>query len=235
MASDQSGGVVTSHYPAGGASAWTLTSAAEFNSELYGLSCPSTSRCIALNKGVSEAILSDQPRSGAPWVPVAINPGANQFGASLTSLSCPSVLLCLAVDEGGHVIVGEAKLLNRTDLHELLRAMIRPPGDLSLHALLRSGTFSQAFNAPSVGSVRIRWLLLPSRVHSLSTGSRTPVVARGQAAVPAPGRTTIDVKLTRLGVALLTHRRHVRLIEEVSCSPLGSRSVTATTAFALAH
>jgi hypothetical protein len=235
VASDQSGGVVTSHNPAGGASAWTLTSAAAFSSGVYGLSCPSISRCIALNKGVSEAILTDQPLSRAPWVPVNISPGANQFGASLTSMSCPSVLLCLAVDEGGHVIVGDAKLLSRTDLHELLRATIRPPGNLSLHALLHSGAFSQAFNAPSVGSVRIRWLLLRSGPHSPATSNRMPVVARGQGAVPAPGRTTIEVKLTKLGIALLRHRQRVRLTAEASYSPLGSRPVTATTAFAIAH
>lgn len=236
VASDESGGVVTSHNPAGGASAWRLTSAAAFSSRVYGLSCPSTSRCIALNKGVSEAILTDEPLSDASWIPVTINPGANQFGASLTDISCPSVLLCVAVDEGGHVIVGDAKLLSSTEIHALLRATITPRGNLSLPLLLRRGTFSQTVNVPSAGSVRIRWLLARSGAHSLPSGNRTSVVALGQGAVPAPGPTTIEVKLTKLGIALLRHRRQpVRLTIEASYSPLGSRSITAATTFSLAR
>jgi hypothetical protein len=230
VASDERGGVVTSNDPAGGSSAWRLTVAAAPPSfGIDSLSCPSASRCIALNAGTSDAVLTDEPRSGTTWVPVVIKPGDEEPNArSLTSISCPSVLFCAVVDEAGQVIVGHAQLLSRAAIHGLLKTAIGRHGEPSLLALSSSGRFPQAFNAPSAGSVRIRWLLAPAP----GTGSPS-LIARGQDSVPAPGPVTIAIVLTKRAVALLRHLGRVRLTAEASFSPAIGRPLRATSTFVL--
>ena len=91
------GAIVTSSDPTGGASAWTLTPGVA-NAPLA-LSCPTVSLCVG--GGVGGVVTSTDPTGGASaWrtAPVgAVVP--------LTGVSCPSVSLCVASDDANRVLI----------------------------------------------------------------------------------------------------------------------------------
>jgi hypothetical protein len=96
-------GVLTSHRPAGGASAWKLSS----GPQLSGISCPSTSLCVAF--GGNQILTSSDPAGGAStWTVQYTGPGSPCYHCGLVGLirglSCPSTTLCIAVDADNHVL-----------------------------------------------------------------------------------------------------------------------------------
>jgi hypothetical protein len=96
---DSSGNVVTSSNPTGGAAAWTLTNLV--GGHLRGVSCPSSSLCVAVGDSGNVAT-SDNPIGGAAAWTVTHVDGSN----SLNGVSCPSSGLCVAVDRSGNVVIG---------------------------------------------------------------------------------------------------------------------------------
>jgi hypothetical protein len=62
VAVDQSGNVVTSSNPTGGAAAWTVTHVDGFNS-LSGVSCPSSGLCVAVDQS-GNVVTSSNPTGG---------------------------------------------------------------------------------------------------------------------------------------------------------------------------
>lgn len=238
LASDGTGGVVTSQDPAGGASVWKLTRAAPYTGGPGGggfdsLSCPSASFCAALYEvgwaSPTEIDLTYNPLSGAQWSPVSVDRLAD-----LRAVSCPSELLCVGVEKAGSVVVGRAKLLTQAQIQALLRTQITPRGEASLiGAVLRHGAFALAFNPPAPGGVRLRWLLLPAGTNSPSSRAHVLVIARGQRNFPEGQSAPITLKLTKAGIAVLRRRNHVRLTAEALFTPPGDRSATATETFTL--
>jgi hypothetical protein len=65
---------------------------------LSGLSCPSTSLCIAVD-GAGHVVTSTRPQSTSAWTVTDVD-GAN----ALTGVACPSSALCVATDAAGNVI-----------------------------------------------------------------------------------------------------------------------------------
>ena len=122
VAVDAAGNVVTSQSPTGGAGAWAVSkidsSATSNNSDnagpvlLRGVSCPSTSLCLAVD-AVGNVLASDDPAGGAAVWTITHADTNRSYGCSggglacqppLVGISCPSIALCAAVDFSGNVL-----------------------------------------------------------------------------------------------------------------------------------
>jgi hypothetical protein len=205
---------------------------------LTDLACPSTLRCVGLNENSSEIFLTESPLIGGPWTQVADDSaaGCTPFlcSAGLNGLSCPSDLLCVADDRGGHVLVGRAQSLTRVEVQSLVRAELTSRGRASrIGALLRHGAFAASFNAPSAGSVRIRWSLSSRRTRKPGHPRAGLLVAQGQGTFSAGATGVIQLGLTRAGIALLRHRDHAPLVAEAVFTPPNERPIRALRRFAL--
>jgi len=100
---DVQGNVVTSTDPAGGPSAWKLTSVG--TAPLFSVSCASASLCVAgaeLNgQGQGSVAVSSHPAGGASaWQVVTVAGLQNVAG-----MSCPTAALCVGVDTNNQVLV----------------------------------------------------------------------------------------------------------------------------------
>jgi WD40-like Beta Propeller Repeat len=96
IAGDGAGDILSSTNPAGGQSAWSMTSiSASRGPAVTDLSCPSSSLCLGLGSNYG-LLSSTEPTGGAgTWEHDDIDP--ENF---LDALSCPSVSLCVAIDVG---------------------------------------------------------------------------------------------------------------------------------------
>ncbi len=241
IASDAIGEVLASQDPTARPSAWTATRALPQSiGRLTDLACPSTLRCIGLNENASEIYLTESPLTGGPWTQVANDSAAacTPFlcSAGLNGLSCPSDLLCVADDQGGHVVVGRAQPLGRAAVQSLVRAELTPRGRASrIGALLRTRAFAGSFNAPSAGSVRIRWSLSPrhKRKGKGNHGGAGLTIAHGQGTFSAGATGLVQLALTRSGAALLRHRNHAPLVVEAVFTPPNERPIRAVRRFIL--
>jgi Tol biopolymer transport system component len=88
--------VATSTNPAGGASAWTTPTVIDAAHTIAGVSCPSSSLCVAVDNA-GDVLTSTAPATG-PWT------GTQVTGGSLDGISCPGIHLCVAVGANGLVI-----------------------------------------------------------------------------------------------------------------------------------
>lgn len=97
VAVDRVGNAVTSTDPAGGPSTWTVANI-ERNSytfagaySLMGVSCPTSSLCVAVDGYGQDVVTSRSPTGGqSAW-------SVSNIGVSLASVSCPLALLCFGV------------------------------------------------------------------------------------------------------------------------------------------
>ena len=237
VASDGTGGVVTSQDPAGGASAWKLARAAPGTGGLGGggfgsLSCSSASFCAALYTAAwnapTEVDLTYNPLNGAEWTPVP----SHQV-TELSAISCPSELLCVGVHDG-NVIVGRAKPPTRTQIQALLRSDMTPHGSSApIGKLLRNRGFSLSLNPPTPGSIRIRWLFRPTAGSCPGGRVRPVLIARGQSDLAETESATIPLTLTNAGATILRHHDHLRVTAEAIFSPLDRQTFTTTRTFVL--
>jgi hypothetical protein len=111
VAVDRQGDVVTTRDPAAPEPAWTVTAVddhsttASFTSGLSGVSCPSVSLCVAVDRA-GYVLTSKHPAAGAAaWKATKLDagaaPGPVLIAEGLTGVSCPTVRLCIAVDAAG--------------------------------------------------------------------------------------------------------------------------------------
>jgi hypothetical protein len=102
VAVDQSGYVVTSKNPAGGAKKWSATIRIDPNGTLTGVSCPTNNFCAAVD-AAGNVLTSTRPTGGArAWKkPVRIDPTTDLGGefVGLAGISCATPTLCVAVDQ----------------------------------------------------------------------------------------------------------------------------------------
>lgn len=109
VAVDHFGGIVTSTDPTGGVSRWAFSEVGEAYKPnepcqlvslcLRGVSCPSTTLCVAVG-GSGQIATSTDPTGGADaWTQTTID-GYH----ALEGISCPSTSFCVAVDSGGNVL-----------------------------------------------------------------------------------------------------------------------------------
>ncbi len=108
VAGDDSGDILTTSEPGGGASAWLSAAvdpaAHDGQGSIYAVSCPSTHFCAAVDDQ-GNVLTSSKPAGGAPaW---QIKPVDTGFGSGfgLLDISCPSARLCVAVDGSGGDVV----------------------------------------------------------------------------------------------------------------------------------
>jgi hypothetical protein len=66
---------------------------------VFGVSCPSTSLCAAVDSHGYVSVTTDPANRKQPWVPTRID-----GGTPFEDISCPSVSLCVAVDAEGNVL-----------------------------------------------------------------------------------------------------------------------------------
>jgi hypothetical protein len=66
---------------------------------LAGLSCPSNSLCVAVDRSGNVVVSTDPAGQGAPW-----NLASVDGSTRLSDVSCPSPSLCVAVDQAGNVL-----------------------------------------------------------------------------------------------------------------------------------
>lgn len=121
VAVDAAGDVVTSRNPTGGVGAWAVShidsSATSINADnagpvlLRGISCPSTSLCVAVD-AAGNVLTSTNPTGGTPWAVTHADTNRS-YGCSgaglacqppLIGIACPSTALCAAVDFSGNVL-----------------------------------------------------------------------------------------------------------------------------------
>ena len=122
VAVDAAGNVITSQSPTGGGSAWAVTrvdrSTTQNNTDnagsvlVRGVSCPSTTLCVAVD-AAGNALVSTDPTGGASaWSTTHIDTNAS-YGCTgtglscqppLVGISCPSSALCAAVDFSGNLL-----------------------------------------------------------------------------------------------------------------------------------
>jgi PASTA domain len=99
VAVDDSGNVVTSTNPAGGASAWTTTSI-DTGNQLSAVSCASASLCVAVDLAGNAFASTDPAGGAAKWASTDID-----GSEPLNTVSCASGPLCVAGDSSGQVVV----------------------------------------------------------------------------------------------------------------------------------
>ena len=98
VAVDDTGDVLTSSNPSGGASAWSSVDV-DGSNYLSGISCPSAGFCVAVDDA-GDVLTSSNPSGGASaWSSVDVD-GSNY----LSGISCPSAGFCVAVDQAGDVL-----------------------------------------------------------------------------------------------------------------------------------
>jgi hypothetical protein len=106
---DRFGGIVTSTDPAGDASAWSFAQVGGTYKPnepcesvplcLRGVSCPSSTLCVAVGAH-GQVLVSSDPAGGAgAWRQSEVDEGH-----ALLGVSCPSTELCVAVDSAGDVL-----------------------------------------------------------------------------------------------------------------------------------
>lgn len=237
VASDRPGNVVSSQNFTGGASAWTSSLAApKFEaapepSALSDLSCPSLSFCVGVHadgeaelappgeaEGPPEVALTHEPLAGKPWTLAPVGPAASGL-----AVSCTSPSFCVAANSDGDIIVG--LLPSASELRARLRgALTAPAQPTGTVTMAHSTHLSLSFNALPAGSLRIRWVL---------AGHRKLLIARAGVSVTKPGATPLQLTLTRAGVALLNHRKHLQIAASATFTAPSQRPVTATARLAL--
>ncbi len=129
--------------PAVGSSAgpllWTAPGGADAR-PIDSISCPSTSLCVAVDRG-GYVVWSTDPAGG----PLAWNAADIDGSSEITSISCPSTALCVAVDAAGNVIASQD-----------------PSGGVSSWAVARVDTSKTQNNTDNAGSVLVRGISCPS-------------------------------------------------------------------------
>lgn len=96
---------------------------------LNGLSCPSSSLCVAID-AAGQSVTSPRPAAGSKaWTGATINPGL-----TLNSVSCPSRHFCVAVGDGGYVTTSAAPTggPRAWNLEDLNLYSYDPHGDLTI-------------------------------------------------------------------------------------------------------
>jgi hypothetical protein len=126
VAVDGGGNAVTSVAPTAGGAAWTVarvdTSSTQNNTDnagavlVRGVSCPSTTLCVAVDAAGNAVVSTDPTGGAAAWgtIHVDTNTAYHCSGTGLTcqpplvGISCPSVARCVAVDFSGNVLSSAA-------------------------------------------------------------------------------------------------------------------------------
>lgn len=106
VAVDESGHVLTSTDPAGGAGAWSAPVSIDPGNTLDQVSCPSTSLCVAVDDDGNALVSTDPTGGSSAWKVTKIDPNAEQplGGNSAAVVACPTVSFCVVVDTYNDII-----------------------------------------------------------------------------------------------------------------------------------
>jgi hypothetical protein len=114
-----------------------------------------------------------------------------------------------------------------------LRAILGAHGkNASIKSLLKHGSYSVSFAAPSAGSLVISWYEVP-RGAKLAKSKKPVLVASGHMTFQSAGSARVKIKLTGKGRALLKHSKRLKLTAKGSFTPAGAASTSATKSFSV--
>jgi hypothetical protein len=114
-----------------------------------------------------------------------------------------------------------------------LRAILGAHGkNASIKSLLKHGSYSVSFAAPSAGSLVISWYEVPKGA-KLAKSKKPVLVASGHMTFESAGSATVKIKLTGKGRALLKHSKRLKLTAKGSFTPSGAASTSATRSFSI--
>jgi hypothetical protein len=109
-----------------------------------------------------------------------------------------------------------------------LAGILSPKGaSARIARLLKLGSYTFRFDAPSTGKLVIDWDYEPPRGY----GAKKPkpvVVAGATASIKKAGRVSVKVKLTKPGRRLLKQARRQKLTARVSFTPIGRSTTTSS-------
>jgi len=123
----------------------------------------------------------------------------------------------------------------RLEKREILASLgkVFPTGKAAtLAGLLKTGTWSVFFNAPTAGRLVVSWYEIPKGAH-LSAKAEPVLVATGSDAFIGSGTKRVTIHLTRKGRQLLRHARRFKLTAKASFTPTGRAAVVSMRTFAL--
>jgi hypothetical protein len=101
VATDDTGNILSTTNPTGGAGAWAVTPLPQASYNLWAISCPTVRFCVAVDHDSGAVLSSSNPTGGSSaWRSATIMRGGV---ISLLGISCPTDRLCVATDDGGTV------------------------------------------------------------------------------------------------------------------------------------
>jgi hypothetical protein len=101
VAGDDSGNVVVSTSPTGGATAWTVSEQVDPGAQITGLACPAPNLCVAVGS-TGDVAVSTHPAAGArAW---KLRQGVVSPADGLRGVACANRSFCVALDARGDVL-----------------------------------------------------------------------------------------------------------------------------------
>jgi len=98
--------------------------------------------------------------------------------------------------------------------------------------LLKHGSYSFSFKAPSAGRLVISWYFVPKGAH-VTTAKKLVLVARSNVVLHKPGRVKIKIVLTSSGRKLVNGVKHLTLTAKGTFTPTGQAATSTTKTFTL--
>ena len=119
-------------------------------------------------------------------------------------------------------------------LTALLRSVLAPTGRAAkISALLKKGSYSLRFTAPSAGRLSISWYYLPKGARLARAAPKPTLAAAGSVSYSAARAATIRISLTAAGRRMLRHARHMRLTARGAFAAPSASAVVVLRAFTL--
>lgn len=131
---------------------WTAPGGVNFD-PINSIACPSTSLCVAIDRGGDVDWSTDPAGGQRAWQEAAVDPGND-----ITGISCPSTTLCVAVDGAGDVITSA-----------------NPTGGATAWSVAKIDSAQTQNNTDNAGAILLRGISCPS------TGLCVAVDAAGDA------------------------------------------------------
>ena len=116
-----------------------------------------------------------------------------------------------------------------------LSSILVPKGKgARIGAVLRTGGYTFTFNAPSGGTLTVRWYFVFNVARVTRHGAvKTKLLGAARASFAKAGAAKVRLRLTAPGRSLLAHARSLKLVSKAGFTPAGAVAVTMTRPFVL--
>jgi hypothetical protein len=216
-AADLGGDVFASTEPQGNIGAWSNEHVDATNglmSDITGLSCPSTTLCVAVdaqgNVLTGTAAAEEKEPEPAPQEEQPIIGGGGGAGKTgggnpppITTVLPPPI----EPPDGGPAPLTPAQLA------ALLSKQLVPSGKASkIGTVLKHGGLTLAVQGLTAGTLTVQWYVLPGAKLARQVKAKPVLVATGKLTLAAAGVGTLQLHLTAAGRRLLKHARRVKVV-----------------------